>query len=86
MRRKEGVMIELTDKQQRELAAAGWPPRVHNPSTRETFVLLHTEMYERVRAILEAEDELDAVREMQPLVNEAIDQGERADAESRESA
>jgi hypothetical protein len=86
MQRKEGAMIELTDKQQRELAAAGWPPRVLNPQTRETFVLLHAEMYERVRAILEAEDELDGVREMQPLVNEALDRGERDDADSRESA
>jgi len=49
-------------------------------------VLLHAEMYERVRATLEAEDELDAVREMQPLVNEALDQVEREDADSRESA
>jgi len=49
-------------------------------------VLLHAEMYERVRATLEAEDELDAVREMQPLVNEALDQGEQDNANSRESA
>jgi hypothetical protein len=79
-------MIELTDKQQRELAAAGWPPRVIDPATRETFVLLPVEMYERARALLEAEDELDAVGEMQPLVNEALDQGERDDAASRERA
>jgi hypothetical protein len=49
-------------------------------------VLLHAELYERVRALLEAEDELDAVREMQPLVNEALDRGERDDADSREGA
>jgi hypothetical protein len=79
-------MIELTEQQQRELARAGWPPRVSNPATHETFVLLPAEMYERVRAILEAEDEIDAVREMQPLVNEALDHGERDDPVARESA
>jgi len=79
-------MIELTDNQQRELTKAGWPPRVINPSTRETFVLLHAEMYERVRAILEAEDEIDAVQEMQPLVNEGLDRSERDNPDSREIA
>jgi hypothetical protein len=79
-------MIELSEKQQQEIAHAGWPPRLVNPSTREAFVLLPVEMYERVRAILEAEDELDAVREMQPLVNEALDQAEDDRASSRESA
>jgi hypothetical protein len=79
-------MIELTEQQQRELARAGWPPRVINPITQETFILLHAEMYERVRALLEAEDELDAIREMQPLVNEALDRGERDDPVARESA
>jgi hypothetical protein len=79
-------MIELTEQQMKELARAGWPPRVVNPATQETFVLIHDEMYERVRALLEAEDELDAIREMQPLVNEALDQGERDDPVARESA
>ena len=34
-------------------AAREFPPRVVNPQTNETYVLLHAEMYERVRAILE---------------------------------
>jgi hypothetical protein len=86
MRRKEAAMIELTEQQRQELERAGWPPRVLNPTTQETFVLLRTEMYERVRAILEAEDEIADVEEMYPLVSEALDAGEADDAVSRESA
>jgi hypothetical protein len=66
-------MIELTEQQQRDLAASGWPPRLVNPRTQETFVLLHQEMFERVRALLEAEDELAAVEEMYPLATEVLD-------------
>ena len=66
-------MIELTDEQQRDLARGGWPPRVRNPRTNETFVLLSAEMYERVCALLDREDEIAEVEEMYPLVNEALD-------------
>ena len=44
-------MIELTEQQQRDIARAGWPPEVANPPTGETFVLIHREMFERVRAL-----------------------------------
>jgi hypothetical protein len=70
-------MIELTEQQRRELRAAGWPQRVVNPDTQEQFVLLHAEMYERVRALLEQEDEIGAVEEMYPLVSEALDAKEK---------
>jgi hypothetical protein len=86
MRRKETAMIELTEQQRQELERSGWPARVVNPKTQETFVLLRTEMYERVRAILEAEDEIADIEEMYPVVNEALDAGEAGDANSRESA
>jgi hypothetical protein len=76
-------MIELTERQQRELREGEWPPRVLNPATRETLVLLPAEMFERVRAILEAEDETAAVEEMSPLAGEVLDAGETS---SRESA
>jgi hypothetical protein len=58
-------------------------PRVADPQTGEPFVLIHAEMFERVRALLEKEDEIAAVEEMYPLVNEALDADESA---SRESA
>jgi hypothetical protein len=76
-------VIELTEQQQRELHESGWPPRVRNPATAETFVLLHAEMFERVRALLEAEDEIAAVEEMTPLAAEVLDADEPS---SRESA
>ena len=59
-------MIELTQPQQRELREGGWPPRAFDPATRETFVLLPAAMFERVRALLETEDEIAAVEEMSP--------------------
>ena len=46
-------MIELTEQQRQEIAQAGWPPEVSDPKTGEAFVLIHKEMFERVRAILE---------------------------------
>jgi hypothetical protein len=70
-------MIELTEQQQRELREVGWPARVLNPNTGETFVLLHAEMYERVRAILDDEDEIASVREMYPLVDCALEECQR---------
>jgi hypothetical protein len=76
-------MLELTEQQQRELREAGQPPRILNPRTQEMFVLLHSEMYERVRVLLEEEDEIPAIEEMAPLVSEALD---AADSSSRESA
>jgi hypothetical protein len=67
-------MIELTQQQQQDLASRHEnPPRVDNPRTRETFVLLHVELYERVRAILEEEDEIAAIEETYPLVSEVLD-------------
>jgi hypothetical protein len=83
---EETVMIELTEQQQRELAEAGWPPRVLNPRTQETFVLLRAEMFERVRAILEEEDEIATVEEMYPLVSEALNAGEQDAAAKKESS
>jgi hypothetical protein len=80
---KEIPMIELTDEQRRLLDEAGWPPRAMNPATKQTFVLLPEEMFERVRALLEEEDEIASVEEMGPLVNEALEADE---ASSRESA
>ncbi len=73
-------MIELTEQQQQDLAGRHeYPPRLINPRTRETFVLLHAELYERVRAILEEEDDIAAIEETYPLVSEVLD------ADSQES-
>jgi len=52
---KEAVMIELTEQQVRALENPEvTPPRVVNPRTKETFVLLRVDEYERLK-----EDEYD---------------------------
>ena len=66
-------MIELTEQQIRELKKGGWPPEAKNAETGQTFVLIHREMFERVKAILEEEDEIGAIEEMYPLVSEVLD-------------
>ena len=66
-------MIELTEQQQQQLREAGWPPHVVNPRTLERFVLIHEDLFERIRAILEEEDEIASVRETYPLVSRALD-------------
>lgn len=65
-------MIELTADQLRQLEQGGWPPRATNPATGETFVLIHAEMFERVRTILEKEDEIAEIEETYPLVSEIL--------------
>jgi hypothetical protein len=84
---KENAMsIELTAEQQRALTEGGpFPPQVVDPRTNETYVLLPTEFYERVRAMLEEEDEIAAVRETYPVVSSILDADE-AGGSSRESA
>jgi len=70
-------MIDLTPEQRQALDERHeFPPRVRDPHSQEIFVLLHAEMYERVRALLEEEDEMGAVREMYPLVGKVLDNGE----------
>jgi len=45
---KEAIMIELTEQQMQALESAeATPPRIVNPRTKETFVLLRVEEYER---------------------------------------
>jgi hypothetical protein len=75
-------MIELTEQQQRDVAQAGWPPEVTDPRTGERFVLIPKDMFERVRAILEDEDEIADVEEMYPLAAEVLDADETASRES----
>ena len=52
---KEAAMIELTEQQMQALENREvTPPRVVNPRTKETFILLRIEEYERLK-----EDEYD---------------------------
>jgi hypothetical protein len=51
-------MIELTEEQRSAVAAsAETPPRVIDPATRETYVLLRAEVYERLKGILDDDDD-----------------------------
>ena len=78
--------LQLNSEQRRALAEqGGFPPRIVDPETNETYVLIHAELYERVRAILEEEDEIAAVRETYPLVNKVLDVGDIDDS-AKESA
>jgi hypothetical protein len=80
------MSIELTAKQQQALEEGQeFPPQVINPRTKETYVLLHSELYERVRGLLEEEDEIASVRETYPLVSKILDAQEE-DNSSKESA
>jgi hypothetical protein len=51
MRGKETAMIELTEEQRQELGK-GEPVRVRDPQTNDTYVLVRSETYERMRALL----------------------------------
>jgi hypothetical protein len=61
-------MIELTDEQARELAQP--EPVAIDPRTRQTYVLIHRELYERLKGLL-ALDEYDP-DEGAALVNEVM--------------
>jgi hypothetical protein len=76
-------MIELTDQQLDELKQKHeFPARILNPRTKEHFRLIPEELYERVRIILEQEDEIQSVREMYPLVNQVLETEEKPEKES----
>lgn len=76
-------MIELTDQQCDNLQQTHeYPARVLNPRTGESLLLVSEELFERVRAILEEEDDIASVREMHPLVSQVLDQEEKSARES----
>jgi hypothetical protein len=70
--RKEPAMIELTDDQIRLLnTPSGAPPRVRNPRTQETFVLLRVEEYESLTAA-DYDDSLWTREELEALAWERV--------------
>ncbi len=50
--RKDNAMIELTEHQRQELSATD-PPQVLDPETGKIYMLVHADVYERVKALLE---------------------------------
>jgi hypothetical protein len=67
-------MIELTEEQRQELSNP--EPVVIDPVTRETYVLIRREVYERFRAAL---DEFDP-REAYPFVDRTMAEDDAKDA------
>jgi hypothetical protein len=76
-------MIELTSEQRQQIKDSPWPPCLHDPVTGESFVLIHQEMFERVKITLEKDDEIAEIEAMYPLASEVIS---KAETTSRESA
>ena len=66
-------MILLTDTQQQALSQEkSHPPIVVNPATKESFVLVPTGEYEKMRALL-ADDNERFAEEMAPLMWEVME-------------
>jgi hypothetical protein len=65
-------MIELTAEQQQSLSReAEMPPRAVDPSTHTRYVLLPEDAYQRVRQLLESNDERFS-QDVMPAVMEAF--------------
>ena len=62
-------MIELTEDQRQAVAQGETPTVVIDPDTKATYVLVHKDVYERMRGLLE--DGLD-MRQVAVLVEEAM--------------
>jgi hypothetical protein len=71
MQRKEAIMIELTPEQHQALGADALP-RVRDPETNETYVLVKAAVFERFRRLLEHEDDGLDMRQVAVLIEEAM--------------
>ncbi len=66
-------MIELTLEQRQAVAQlAEAPPRVVDPDTQTTYVLIREEVYNRVKALFAEEDDNQLLRDMYPHVMEVF--------------
>jgi hypothetical protein len=68
---EERSMIELTQEQRRELEGPE-PVRALDPETKQTYVLVRTEVYERLQTLLGDSEEGAFVHEMYPHVMEVF--------------
>ncbi len=67
------MSLELTAEQQQALDAEPRPPRILDPRTNRSYVLLPAEVYDRVRALLE--DDFDAEDAFQAQIESAAEAG-----------
>ena len=66
-------MIELTLEQRHAVAQQGEiPPHAVDPDTQTTYVLIPEEIYARVKALLNAEEANQLLRDMYPHVMEVF--------------
>jgi hypothetical protein len=72
---KETAMIELTEEQRRELTAP--EPAVLDPQTRQVYILVPKEAFDRMKALL-AMGDYDPEEGM-PLMNEAMAEDDAKD-------
>jgi hypothetical protein len=71
-------MIELTEQQQQVLDAGTGPPRLTDPRTNKTYVLLEAGAYERIKGFLAEDDGLD-MRQVAALVERAMREDDAGD-------
>ncbi len=64
-------MIELTQEQRQELAKSD-PARAIDPQTKETYVLVRAELYDRIKSLFAEEDDNRFVRDMYSEVMEVF--------------
>jgi hypothetical protein len=76
--KKEDAVIELSEDQRQELSRP--EPAVVDPVTRETYVLVRRDVYDRLKALMEDDDS----RLMYPLLAD-LDPEDWEDASSYES-
>lgn len=62
-------MIELTEEQRRAVQTEP-APRLVDPTTRETYVLIRAELYDRLKGLFE--DDMPGMREVAILIEEAM--------------
>jgi len=77
MTKKEHVMIELTEQQQRAIDAA---PEVSliDPRTQKAYVLVGADLFERMKGLLKDDDELN-MRQVAILVERAMSEDDAGD-------
>jgi len=71
-------MIELTEQQQRAVDASPEPLRLLDPRTGKTYVLIGSEVYERIKGFLAGDEGL-SMREVAALVERAMREDDAGD-------
>jgi hypothetical protein len=71
-------MIELTEQQRQELRSEE-PPRVYDPGTNETYVLVKASTYEHLRNLLKEDEDGLTMQKVALLVEEAMREDDEGD-------